>query len=263
LRSIAILTELGGRQQREFRRDFPDLSPNCRAWSLLGGFWSSLIRICSPLGSARTRRLAAVRGFTLIELMVVVVLVAILAAIAVPGVVERLRQRRVSEAAQKIAALYRGARIRALGRGSAVLVRWKDARFTVYEAVQGATAVGASCALIPSSSCLRADWANDGSDMRHEVGSFRFGDRAEYADADVAVTVNGTDGSSSATLDVCFSPAGQTFSRTNLIGSFTPLNGVVGAAVTRAADSSVTHLTHRVAVLPNGMAAVSAKLEGP
>jgi type IV fimbrial biogenesis protein FimT len=204
-----------------------------------------------------------VRGFTLIELMVVVVLVSILAAIAVPGVVERLRQRRVSEAAQKIAGLYRGARIRALGRGSAVLVRWKDGRFTVYEAVQGATAVGANCALIPSSSCLRADWANDGSDMRHEVGSFRFADRGEYTDADVSVTVNGTDGSSSTTLDVCFSPAGQTFSRTNLTGSFTPLNGVVGAAVTRAADLSVAHLTHRVAVLPNGMAAVSAKLEGP
>jgi prepilin-type N-terminal cleavage/methylation domain-containing protein len=221
-----------------------------------------LIRASSILGLARTRRRAAVRGFTLIEMMVVVVLVAILAAIAVPGVVERLRQRRVSEAAQKIAALYRGARIRALGRGSAVLVRWKDGRFTVFEAVEGATA-GPGCELNPSSNCLLADWANDGSDRRHEVGSFRFSDRAEYTDADVSVTVNGPDGSSSATLDVCFSPGGQTFSRTNLTGSFVRLNGVVGAAVTRAADLSVAHLTHRVAVLPNGMAAVSAKLEGP
>lgn len=191
--------------------------------------------------------------------MVVVVLVAILAAVAVPGVVERLRQRRVSEAAEKIAALYRGARVRALGRGAAVLVRWQDSRFTVYEAVQGAAAVDdANCKMVPSSNCLRANWANDGADTRHEIGGFRFGDRAEYRDADVSVAVSGTDGAAAATLDVCFSPVGQAYSRTNLAGAFVPLNGVVGAAVTRASGQS---LTHRVTVLPNGIAAVTAKLE--
>jgi type IV fimbrial biogenesis protein FimT len=192
--------------------------------------------------------------------MVVVVLIAILAAIAVPGVVERLRQRRVSEAAQKIATLYRGARMRALGRGAAVLVRWETSRFTVYEAVQGAAAVtNDDCAMVPSSSCTRANWANDGADTRHEIAGFRFGDRAEYRDADVGVTMKGTNGSAAAALDVCFTPAGQAYSRTNLAGVFTPLNGVVSAQVTRAAGDSITHT---VTVMPNGIAAVSAGLGG-
>jgi prepilin-type N-terminal cleavage/methylation domain-containing protein len=206
------------------------------------------------------RRLARPRGFTLIELMVVVVLIAIIATIAVPSVVQRLRARRASEAAERIATLYRAARVRALGRGAAVLVRFENSNFTVYENIVGATAAttetgNASCAQIPSASCLRANWANTGADTRRVVGGFRYSDRAEYLDSNVAVSVLDTAGSATTTLDVCFSPIGQAYTRTNLTGTLTPLNGTVGATVTR---TGITGLTHRVTVIPNGIAAVTS-----
>jgi type IV fimbrial biogenesis protein FimT len=195
----------------------------------------------------------------LIELMVVVIIIGVLAAIAVPGVVERLRERRSSEAARRIASLYRGARVRALGRGAAVLVRFENQRFTVYEAVQGAAAP-AGCALNPSASCLRAGWADSGANTRNEIGGFRYTDRAEYSDASVGVTVTGPAGTAAASLDICFTPVGQAYARTDLAAAFDPLVGVVGAAVTRSTGAA---LTHRVTVLPNGIAATSAKLELP
>jgi type II secretory pathway pseudopilin PulG len=187
--------------------------------------------------------------------MVVVVLVAILAAVAVPGVVDRLRERRASEAAQRIASLYRTARIRALGRGAATLVRWEDSGFTIYEAVQGAGAPSAGCALQPVSSCLTPNWANSGASTRHQVGQFSVQGRGEYTEAGVAVAVTGPTGAAATTLDVCFSPLGQAYSRTDLEGAFSPLIGVVGATVKR---STIAGITHRIAVLPNGIAAVSA-----
>jgi type II secretion system protein H len=206
------------------------------------------------------RRLIASRGFTLIELMVVVVLIAIIATIAVPGVVQRLRARRASEAAERIASLYRAARVRALGRGAAVLVRFENSRFTVYENIVGATAAttetgNASCAQMPSASCLRTNWANTGADTRREVGGFRYADRGEYRDANVVVSVLDSAGSATAALDVCFSPIGQAYTRTNLTGTLTPLNGVVGATVTRTGLSGILH---RVTVIPNGIAAVTS-----
>src|SRR5688572_14870591 len=70
-----------------------------------------------PLG------LAGVRGFTLIELCAVVLIITVFAAVAIPTAVSQLRDRRMQEAARRIGMVYRQARLRALGRGSAVLVR--------------------------------------------------------------------------------------------------------------------------------------------
>ncbi|MFO7178225.1 MAG: GspH/FimT family pseudopilin [Pseudomonadota bacterium] len=186
------------------------------------------------------------RGFTLVELLVVVVLVAIFATIAVPGVVERFRERRSSEAAQRIAALYRSARMRALGRGAAVLVRFADDRFTVYEAIQGPAATNASCALLPSASCLTPDWANT-ANRRHEVTTYSPGRLAEG----VTVSVNG----GATALDVCFTPMGRAYSRSSPTDTLAPLTSVLTATVQRGSHG----LLHRVTVLPNGIASVSAE----
>jgi prepilin-type N-terminal cleavage/methylation domain-containing protein len=75
----------------------------------------------APRGPTRAR--AAERGFTLLELMTVVVIVGILAAMAVPSMLTAQQERRGFQGAADFAALFREGRSRAAGRGVAVQVQ--------------------------------------------------------------------------------------------------------------------------------------------
>jgi prepilin-type N-terminal cleavage/methylation domain-containing protein len=82
----------------------------------------------SPLTRLRFPTCAAVqrsssRGFTLLEIMTVVVIIGVFAVLALPSMVFRLRDRKTSAVGQQLATMYRTARMRAIGRGSTVLVR--------------------------------------------------------------------------------------------------------------------------------------------
>lgn len=177
--------------------------------------------------------------------MVVVVMVAILATIAVPQITERMRERRSAEAAQRIASLYRGARMRALGRGAAVLVRYGSSGLTVREAVQG-TAASGGCDALPSPNCLTTDWNT--TTGYHDVATFDFAHRSEYED--VQATFTDSNGNAHATLDVCYTPVGRTYVRNGTTGTMAALTGVVTVAVSRGSGS----LERRVSVLPSGIA---------
>ncbi|MFO0663667.1 MAG: prepilin-type N-terminal cleavage/methylation domain-containing protein [Polyangiaceae bacterium] len=71
----------------------------------------------------RNRRF--VRAFTLMELMVVVIIIALLAGIATPAMMKARDDRRTAAKAIEVAAYMREARARAFGRGNAVLLEFQ------------------------------------------------------------------------------------------------------------------------------------------
>jgi prepilin-type N-terminal cleavage/methylation domain-containing protein len=186
----------------------------------------------TSLSSLRARR--RLRGFTLIELMVVVVIIAVLAAVSVPLFVGKMRERRSQQTALQLASLYRDARMRALGRGAAVLVAYDGSNWQVREGIEGASG-NADCQSLPTSGCLTNPW--DGTQSRN-IQSF---DPTQVS-SDISATF--ADGSTE--IDICFTPLGRSFVRRG--GGWSVLTEVVNIDVKRGADG----LSRTIVLLPNG-----------
>ncbi|MDX2056146.1 MAG: prepilin-type N-terminal cleavage/methylation domain-containing protein [Polyangiaceae bacterium] len=212
-----------------------------------------------------------VQGFTLAELLVVVVIIGVLSVVAIPALVNRMRDRRVRQAGEEIATLYRNARLQAMGRGSAVLVRYTKSgnvsSFEVREAVWGGTtpvgnASGANCQRLPSSSCstntagLAQTWAtaNPATDDNRVIDRLNL----TAVGQDLRSTLLPPTGAELNYLDVCFSAMGRSFRRTAANGQFVPLVGVHQVNVGRypGAATQPVGVERMVAILPNGAARI-------
>jgi type IV fimbrial biogenesis protein FimT len=186
------------------------------------------------------------RGFTLVELMVVVVVITALTALAIPSILKQMRDRRTRQAAEEIAAIYRQARLRALGRGSAVLVRYANASFETREAMLGGAT--ANCTQLPLSSCTSADWTGTNASLTSQQLSLW----APPAGINSDVFASGIPGTAQTAFDVCFTPMGRTYVNTATPPAFNTWSGVPLIRVSSAIDA--TRLKRYVLIPPNGLA---------
>lgn len=208
------------------------------------------------------------RGFTLIEVLATVMIISILSALALPALRDGMKDRRTWQTAQEVARIYREARLRAVGRGSAVLVRYRqvDNSFTIREAVLGPSPGGASapCNRLPATSCLQANWASTanasttlGSQALH---SFTYEENPASTGLHVALEVpNGSATKSVSDFSVCFTPLGRAYTAeggdltatTASVMTFAPTFRVYR---TTPGTTNLIGLERRVVLLPNGQA---------
>lgn len=213
------------------------------------------------------RRLAARRGFTLLELLTVVVIISVFAALSIPQVTRQLRDRRIHETAQRIAHLYRQARLRAVGQGGAVLFRYTagtngQGKVEILEALVGAPAGTdpTQCAQLPSPSCRGTNWTSTGAGGQARLlTTLDLGTEAWLDNAYMTLTGHPpNDNGAKTSMNICFTPLGRTFvSYDGAVPNpaFTTLNGVPVASVFRT-DGGGAQLgrVRQVLFLPSGMA---------
>jgi len=191
------------------------------------------------------------RGFTLVELMVVVVIITSLTALAIPSILNQMRDRRTRQAAEEIAAIYRQARLRALGRGSAVLVRYANGSYETREAVLGGTTP--NCVQLPVASCTTPVWTTASTtSQRLSLWSPPAGiDSEVFANQPSTFSGDLTGSATTGPFDVCFTPMGRTLASLNNAVTFQPMSGVPAIRVSR---SNFAGLKRHVLVPPNGLA---------
>ena len=178
----------------------------------------------------------------------VVLIIGITAAMATPTITAQVRERRSRDTAQRVAQLYSMARMRALGRGTAVMVTYRAASgFSVIESVQGAAqaalfnASSVTCANQPGLGCLANTWGNPATTRVVTTLVPR---------TDLTVTVRDQGATAQTRMDICFTPMGRSFISFN---TAPPTAAMVGAT-TVDVQRSGNGLLRTVAILPNGMA---------
>lgn len=182
--------------------------------------------------------------------MTVVVVITILALVALPGIARQLEGRQSRKSGDIVASMYRTARLRAMGRGGAQLVRYENGTFQALEAVQGTHATE-GCRTLPATSCLNTNWAAGNAENR-ELSNF---DATGNGQLDVSAHLP-LDGTPPTYLDICFTPLGRAYFRTAAASPFAEL---VQAPRIEIQNASGIGLRREVAILPNGNARVMAQ----
>jgi type IV fimbrial biogenesis protein FimT len=208
----------------------------------------------------RARRSSA--GFTLVELVVTVVIITILSAIALPSLRRGMRDRRTRQAAEEIARVYRDARLRAIGRGSAVMVRYNSEShsFVVREAITG-SAPGSpnTCAQLPATSCQLANFAANANVLRgsQPIETVTLDESPERTGLKVQLELPSSGATAIDEYSVCFTPLGRSFASTTwppVFSAFLSQVPIVRVWRTEVGQTERVGLERRVVLLPNGQA---------
>ncbi len=192
-----------------------------------------------PIQRRFKRAAARSRGFTLVELVLVVILVGMIAAISAPTVNQLIGHERESQKVRRISELISHARALAMGRGGSVLVRYPDGdgNIEVREAVAGLPAGSCGNAVAEVGCAVPGRWDSDARS--------RFVDLFNVTDLPSGMVIEGPNGAVSS-LSLCFSAQGRTWAG---VGTdvLTPLTSDISFTSTNDLG-----IEHRVVVLPTG-----------
>lgn len=218
-------------------------------------------------GRVRTRsRCGTAGGFTLMELLVVVVIIGIIAVIAIPAMGDARFNRHAYDDAGYIMQLFRKARARAIGRGSAELLTMQtggaagNGIYFLYEAVQAnPLSVGAAQAFTPVTTCMPPTIWPPAPPAAQGTATVTFVDGVNLngvveTQASITSKIVDQNNTPQSVASMCFTPLGRSYFSTSNPPTFvtgSPFQGALTVQVSRGVG-----ITRNVVVPPSGAARI-------